>query len=477
MLAVNKIDLVDFSQERFEAIRRDYEAFAASLGFRSIVAIPLSARFGDNVIAPSANMPWYGGPSLLGHLETVNVDDDLAGKPFRFPVQFVSRPHLNFRGFQGQVASGRIAVGDTVAVAKSGVTTRIKRIVTMAHDGTDCDLEEARDGQSVTLVLADEVDCSRGDILSTATERPSAADQFGCDIIWLSEHPLFAGRSYLLRTETQSINATITEIKASIDINTFVHIATKSISINEIGKCNISTQQRLVFDTYEENRATGSFVLIDRISNETVAAGLIRHPLRRAENIHWQALDIDRIARARQKKQQATVFWFTGLSGSGKSTIANFVEKRMHLEGRHTFILDGDNVRHGLNRDLGFTEADRVENIRRVAEVAKLMADAGLIVLVSFISPFRAEREMARQVIGPNEFVEIYVDTPFDECARRDPKGLYKKAFAGQLKNFTGIDSPYQPPLNPEIHLQTVQHSIEELVQQVYEYFEMHNGI
>ena len=464
VLAVNKIDLVGFSEERFEAIRRDYEAFAAPLGFRSIAAIPLSARYGDNVISPSENTPWYEGPSLLRHLETVNVEE-AADKPFRFPVQLVSRPNLDFRGFQGQVASGRIAVGETVVVAKNGVKSRIRQIVTMGRD-----LDAAVEGQAVTLVLDDEIDCSRGDMLVEPADRPSVADQFNCDVVWFSEAPLFAGRNYVLRTETQSTNATVTEIKHRTDVNSFAHIAVKSIGLNDVGQCNISTQQPIAFDPYEENRATGSFILIDRLSNATVAAGMIRHPLRRAENIHWQSIDIDRAARARQKNQTPGVFWFTGLSGSGKSTIANLVEKRLHAEGRHTFILDGDNVRHGLNRDLGFTEADRIENIRRVAEVAKLMTDAGLIVLVSFISPFRAERDMARQVIGTEAFIEIFVDTPFEECVRRDPKGLYKKALSGQLKNFTGLDSPYEPPESPDLHLTTVDHRPDELVQRVFDH-------
>jgi bifunctional enzyme CysN/CysC len=459
VLAVNKIDLTSFDQKVFDRIVGEYGDFAGELGFKSIVAVPLSARYGDNVIARSANTPWYSGPSLLEHLETVTVDDDVADKPFRFPVQYVNRPNLDFRGFAGTVASGSIATGDEVVVAKSGRSSRVKRIVAFGGD-----LPRAVEGQAVTLVLADEVDVSRGNVLVAPDARPHVADQFAASLVWFDESPLVAGRSYILRTETDQVSATVTELKRRVNIDDLSEGPAKALKMNEVGVANLSTQTAVAFDTFRDNRATGAFILIDRLTNATVAAGMIQHALRRAGNIHWQALDIDRTARAAQKHQKPKVLWFTGLSGSGKSTIANLLDKKLNAAGRHTFILDGDNVRHGLNRDLGFTEADRVENIRRVAEVAKLMADAGLIVLVSFISPFRAERQMARELIGESEFIEIFVDTPIEECAARDPKGLYKRAKAGEIKNFTGIDSPYESPASAEIHLATAGKTPEELV-------------
>jgi bifunctional enzyme CysN/CysC len=467
VVAINKIDLVDYSKDVFERIREDYLSFAKDLGFRSIVPIPMSALHGDNVTNRSERMDWYSGPTLLAHLETIDVEEADYERPFRLPVQYVSRPNLNFRGFAGQVASGHISRGDEVVVAKTGTKSRVKRIVTM-----DGDLETAVEGHAVTLVLEDEIDCSRGDVLVPPTARPAVADQFSCNIVWFDEKPLYPGRPYILRTETQSTGATVTDLKYQMDVNTFAHTAVKSLSLNEVGHCNISTQEPVAFDPYKENRATGSFVLIDRMTNATVAAGMIDYALRRAENIHWQSIDIDRNAHARQKNQTPKVFWFTGLSGSGKSTLANLIEKRLHAEGKHTFILDGDNVRHGLNRDLGFTDADRVENIRRVAEVARLMSDAGLIVLVSFISPFESERQLARQTIKEGEFVEVFVDTPFEECARRDPKGLYRKALSGELKNFTGIDSPYEPPAEPELHLVTAGRTPEQLVEDFFSFLE-----
>lgn len=470
VLAVNKMDLVGFSEAEFVRIRDEYLTLAKVLGFSSVVAIPMSARYGDNITSKSERTPWYEGRTLLDHLETIDIEDCAFRKPFRFPVQSVCRPNLDFRGFAGQVASGVVAVGDTVVIANSGVSTAIRRIVTMGYDGKDHDLQVVREGQSVTLVLADDVDCSRGDMLARVDERPLIADQFACKLIWFSEQPLFPGRTYILRTETQSVNVTVTELKHRIDVNTFGEIAVKSLKMNDIARCNIATSQPITCDVYEENRATGSFILIDRLTNATVAAGMIDFSLRRAANIHWQSILVDRVAHANQKNQRPAVLWFTGLSGSGKSTIANLVEKRLHAEGRHTFILDGDNVRHGLNRDLGFTDADRVENIRRIAEVARLMSDAGLIVLVSFISPFRAERYLARQTMAEGEFVEIYVDTPLDECAKRDPKGLYKKAREGQIKNFTGIDSPYEPPTDPEVHVKTLGFSPESLADQVCDF-------
>jgi len=466
VLAINKIDLVDYSREVFERIVAAYRAFAADLGFRTIVPIPLSARFGDNVTTGSKNMPWYDGPSLIHHLETVEIGAD-AEKPLRFPIQYVNRPNLDFRGFGGTVASGSIAVGDEVVVAKSGQRSKVKRIL-----NGSAEVGKAGEGSAITALLEDEIELSRGNMLVAATARPHVADQFTARIIWFGERPLLPGRQYILRTETDSTNATVSELKYRVNINNFAHEAAKSLELNEIGECNISTQTPIAFDTYAENHVTGAFILIDRMTNATVGAGMIVHPLRRAENIHWQALDIDKKARAELKNQKPAVLWFTGLSGSGKSTIANLLEKKLAASGRHTYILDGDNVRHGLNRDLGFTAEDRVENIRRVAEVAKLMADAGLIVLVSFISPFRAERRLARELMGEGEFAEVFVDTPFEECARRDPKGLYARALKGEIKNFTGVDSPYEAPENPEIHLETLGRSPEEMVEALEHWLE-----
>jgi bifunctional enzyme CysN/CysC len=458
LVAVNKIDLVDYDQSVFEAIIEQYMSFASSLGFNTIVPIPVSARSGANVITLSENTIWYGGPTVIEHLEALNVDEDKLAKSFRFPVQYVNRPNLDFRGFAGTIASGSVARGDTVIVAKSGKNSRVSRIVT-----ADGDLESAREGQAVTLVLEDEIEVSRGNMLVTPECQPQVADQFTANIIWFDEQPLLPGRAYILQTESDRVSATITALKHRININNFSHEAAKSLELNEVGVCNISAQSPIAFDKFSENRATGAFVLIDRISNATVGAGMIVHALRRAENIRWQALDVNKRERAELKHQHPVVLWFTGLSGSGKSTIANLLEKKLHAAGRHTYILDGDNVRHGLNRDLGFTDVDRVENIRRVSEVAKLMADAGLIVLVSFISPFRAERRMARELLGEGEFVEVFVDTPFEECARRDPKGLYERAMKGNIKNFTGVDSPYEAPEEPDIHLRTVGHRPEDL--------------
>jgi len=460
VLAVNKIDLVGFDRAVFDGIAADYRAFADGLGFRTVVPIPLSARYGDNVSRRSERIGWYGGPTLIEHLETVAVDEEAATLPFRFPVQYVNRPNLDFRGFAGTVASGTVAVGDEVAVAKSGKVARVRRIVTQ-----DGDLGQAVAGQAVTLVLDEEVEVSRGNLLAAPQARPQVADQFAANLVWFDEQALLPGRPYILRTATDQASATVTELKYRVNVNDFAHEAAKSLALNEVGAVNISTRSPLAFDPFAENRATGAFILIDRLTNATVGAGMILHGLRRADNIHWQSLDVDKRARAGMKHQRPAVFWFTGLSGSGKSTIANLLERKLHATGRHTYLLDGDNVRHGLNRDLGFTDADRVENIRRVAEVARLMADAGLIVVVSFISPFMAERRMARELMAPGEFVEVFVDTPFEECARRDPKGLYARALKGEIKNFTGVDSPYEPPEEPEIHLETLGRTPEEMVE------------
>ncbi len=462
VLAVNKIDLVDFSQSVFDTIVAEYRAFAEPLGFASLTPIPISARFGNNVIAASESTPWYKGPSLLAHLEAVDVESIRASQPFRLPVQWVNRPNLDFRGFAGTIASGRVRVGDAVAVAKSGRTTTVKSIVTF-----DGDLAEAAAGDAITLTLADEVDISRGDLLAHTATRPEVSDQFSAHVLWMAEDEMLPGRQYLLKVGPATVPAQITSLRHRVDVNTLEHMAARTLLLNEVGYANISTSQPIAFDAYRDNRDTGGFILIDRFTNTTVAAGMIDFGLRRATNVHWQALDVNKAVRAEAKRQKPAVLWFTGLSGSGKSTIANLVEQRLFAEGHHTYLLDGDNVRHGLNRDLGFTDADRVENIRRVGEASKLFVDAGLIVLTAFISPFRSERRMARELLEPGEFLEIFVDTPIEDCIARDPKGLYGKALAGQIKNFTGIDSPYEVPENAEITLKTVGQAPEALAEEI----------
>ncbi|MBR0680296.1 sulfate adenylyltransferase subunit CysN [Roseomonas eburnea] len=457
VVAVNKIDLVNFSEDTFDRIVGDYVTFASELGFRSVVPVPISARFGDNVTQRSGNMPWYHGPTLLEHLETVDVTQDLAGKPFRFPVQWVNRPNLDFRGFAGTIAAGRIAPGDQVVVAASGKTSRIARIVT-----ADGDLPSAEAGQAVTLTLEDEVDVARGDILVRPAERPPVADQFAAHLLWMDEEAMLPGRGYLMRIGNIWTPCSVTSIRHRVDVNTLEEHAARRLALNEIGFCNFSAGQAIPLDPYEESRATGAFILVDRFTNRTAGAGMVAYPLRRASNIHHEHFSVDKTARAALVGNTPMVLWFTGLSGSGKSTIANIVEQALHRAGRPTYSLDGDNIRHGLCRDLGFTAEDRVENIRRVGEVAKLFVDAGMIVLCSFISPFQAERRMVRDLLGPGEFVEIFVDTPIEACIQRDPKGLYARAQAGQIKNFTGIDSPYEAPEHPELHIRTAGRSPEE---------------
>ena len=463
VLAVNKMDLVDYSQEVFDAIVEDYRAFAREIGIADFTAIPISGFKGDNITAaPSDNTPWYSGPSLIEHLETVEIEGAAAqARAFRLPVQWVNRPNLDFRGFAGRIASGTVKPGDAVRVVPSGKTSTVKSIVTF-----DGDLPEAVAGQSVTLTLADEIDCSRGDVIAIADDPPQSADQFQATIVWMSDEALKPGRGYWLKLATQTVSATVAQPEYEVNVNDPAgvgsHLAAKTLELNSIGVCDVTTDKPIVFEPYADSRELGGFILIDKLTNATVAAGMIRFCLRRAQNVHWQALEVSREAHAALKGQKPAVLWFTGLSGSGKSTIANLVEKKLHAAGRHTFLLDGDNVRHALNKDLGFTEADRIENIRRVGEVAKLMADAGLIVLTAFISPFRAERELVRSMLPPGEFVEVFVDTPLETAEARDVKGLYRKARAGELKNFTGIDSPYERPENPEIRIDTTAMSPED---------------
>ena len=472
VLAVNKIDLMDYSQDVFDRIVTEYNAFASGFGFgfETLQAIPLSARYGDNVLERSDKLDWYQGPTLVEHLETVDISRDLTTRPFRLPVQWVNRPDLNFRGFSGTIASGTVKPGDPILVASSGKTSKVKSIST--YDG---DLPRAIAGQAVTLTLEDEIDISRGDVLVPPEVRPEVSDQFQAHLIWMSEDELIPGRPYLIKIGSRTVSASVTDIRHKVDVNSFQQLAAKTLKLNEVAVVNLATQEPVAFDAYADNHHTGAFIVIDRVSNLTLGAGMIDHGLRRATNVHWQALDVSKATRAAAKGQKPAVLWFTGLSGSGKSTIANLVEKKLLSLGHHTYLLDGDNVRHGLNKDLGFTTEDRVENIRRVAEVSKLMVDAGLITLVSFISPFRAERRLARELLAEGEFIEIYVSTPLAIAKQRDVKGLYAKARAGEIKNFTGIDSPYEVPENPDIVVDTTQSDPDKLAEQIVRHM-LNNG-
>ncbi|WP_115049764.1 sulfate adenylyltransferase subunit CysN [Xanthomonas arboricola] len=468
VLAVNKMDLVDYDAQVFAEIAEGYRALAAQLGIADVQCIPLSALEGENLSSASMRMPWYAGPHLLQHLETVQVETPEAGSGFRLPVQWVNRPHQHFRGYAGTIAAGQVRVGDAVVVVPSGRRTQVASVL-----DANGEVDGARAGQAVTLTLREEIDISRGDIIAAVDDPPEVADQFAAHLLWMDDAALLPGRPYWLKIGTRTVTVSISEIKHKVDVNTQERLAAKRLELNEVGYCNLALDEPIAFSPYARNRVLGGFILIDRQSNATVAAGTLEFALRRAGNVHWQHLDVDRAARARIKGQRARVLWFTGLSGAGKSTVANLVDKRLHALGYHTFILDGDNVRHGLNRDLGFTDEDRVENIRRVAEVARLMADAGLIVLVSFISPFRAERQLARERFDDGEFVEVFVDVPLAVAEARDVKGLYRKARAGQIPNFTGIDSPYEAPQAPEIHLHADGENVEALARHVLEFLEL----
>ena len=464
VLAINKMDLVDYSRDVFNRIEADYREFATALGFEDITCIPLSAVHGVNVMQRGSETPWYQGPSLLEYLETVPVQDRLTAKPFRMPVQWVNRPSADFRGFAGPVVRGTVSVGDPIRVLPAGTMSRVARVIV----GTE-DVAAAVTGQSVTIVLQDEIDASRGDVLAAGGDPPQVADQFEATIVWMHERPMLQGRSYRMKIGARTVTATIAPLKYKLNVNTLEHVAARKLELNDIGVCGIELDQPVVFEAYADNPDLGGFILIDRITNSTVGAGMLHFALRRSQNVHWQAFDVNKHARADLKNQRPCVLWFTGLSGAGKSTISNLLEKRLHSLGYHTYALDGDNVRHGLNKDLGFTEADRVENIRRVAETAKLMVDAGLIVLVSFISPFRAERRMARELVDEGEFFEVFVDTPLAVAEARDVKGLYKKARRGELQNFTGIDSPYERPEAPEIHIDTTKISVSDAAEAIVE--------
>jgi bifunctional enzyme CysN/CysC len=465
VLAVNKMDLVDYDILRYDHIVEDYRCFARDIGITDFTAIPISGFKGDNITTLSANTPWYKGTTLIDHLENVELDvTSDQKKPFRMPVQWVNRPNLDFRGFAGQIGTGLVRVGDVVRVLPSCKMSTVSRLVAM-----DGDLDEAVAGQSIIICLADEIDCSRGDVIAVSELSPQAADQFEANLVWMADEAMVPGRAYWLKLGTQMVSATIQPPKYQVNVNTMEHLAAKTLELNAIGVAEITTDRGIVFEAYSENRALGGFILIEKLTNATVAAGMLNFSLRRAQNVHWQAIDISRKAHASQKGQSPKLLWFTGLSGAGKSTIANLVEKKLFALGRHSFLLDGDNVRHGLNKDLGFTDTDRIENIRRVGEVAKLMTDAGLIVLTAFISPFRAERDMVRGMMPEQEFLEIFIDTPLEEAERRDVKGLYGKARSGILKNFTGIDSPYEPPEKPEIHIDTTLMSPEEAAELIVE--------
>jgi bifunctional enzyme CysN/CysC len=467
VLAVNKMDLIGFDERRFIEIAESFTQFASRFSACHVAAIPTSALRGDNVVRRSSQMSWYRGPALLEFLETVALDERPDAAPLRLPVQYVNRPNANFRGYAGTIASGALRQGMEIIIPRTGVRSRIARIVTM-----DGELESASTADAVTVVLADAIDVSRGDIISSVEKPAQRADAFAAHLVWMSEAPLLPGRTYLLKAGAQTIGAMVTELKYRVDIESFDHLAAKELQLNEIAFVNIATAEPISFDPYEDNRDTGGFILIDRHSNATVGAGMIRFGLRRSANTYFQAFEVTKVARASLNAQKPALLWFTGLSGAGKSTIANNLEKKLHALGKHTFVLDGDNVRHGLNRDLGFTEADRVENIRRVAEVAKLFVEAGLITLVAFISPFRAEREMARELVAPGEFIEIFVDTPLEACEQRDPKGLYRKARRGELQNFTGLDSPYEPPANPELILDALNDSANDLADRIIDFMQ-----
>ncbi|MGF6373898.1 bifunctional enzyme CysN/CysC [Paraburkholderia sp. RAU6.4a] len=465
VLAVNKMDLVEYSRERFDEISREYCEFARKIGIPGVTAMPISGVNGDNVVERSTKTSWYEGPSLMRHLETVEIDEThLQTQPFRFPVQWVNRPNLDFRGFAGTIASGAVRVGQRIQVQPSGRESTVARIVT-----ADGDLDEAFAEQSVTLLLADEVDVCRGDLISTADSPAQVADQFEATLVWMSDQPMLRGRSYLLKIGTRTVTATILPLKYKLNVDTLDRVASETLALNEIGVAELEFDRAIAFDPYEQNHETGGFIVIDRMTNSTVGAGMLRFALRRANNIRWQTLEVDKRARRVLNGHQSGIVWLTGLSGAGKSTIANLLEKRLHAMGKRTYLLDGDNVRHGLNKDLGFTAEDRVENIRRIAEVAKLMADAGVIVITAFISPFRAERALARELMEEGEFIEVFIDTPLEVAEERDPKGLYKKARSGELKNFTGIDSPYEMPQNPEIHINTLTVSPEMAVEVIFE--------
>jgi bifunctional enzyme CysN/CysC len=472
VLAINKLDLVDWSHGVFAGIEREYRAFAARLGIANIVAIPLSALHGDNMTSPSANTPWYHGPSLLQHLEQVEIATSADTGPLRLPVQWVNRPDHAFRGFSGRLLGGRVRPGDAVRVLPSGRQSTVARIVTL-----DGDLDEAVNGQSVTLTLADEIDISRGDVVCAAGDPAGLADQFEAHLVWMAEQPLLPGRSYLVKLGATTVGASIGPPKYLVDVNTLDHLAAKTLQLNETGVVTLTLDRAVAFDPYAQNRDMGSFIVIDRLGNQTVGAGMLHFALRRSQNIHWQAVEVDKTARVRQNGHRPAVLWLTGLSGSGKSTIANIVERQLHALGARTYLLDGDNVRHGLSKDLGFTAADRVENIRRIGEVARLMVDAGLIVITAFISPFRSERLLARNMVEADEFVEIFVDTPLAVVEQRDPKGLYKKARKGELKNFTGIDSPYEVPEAPELHIETTHSDPETAATQIVEYLARHGVV